>query len=681
MELLLAFSSIGYIAMSPVYITTMQIPVFIAAYYFGWGGGTILGVVFGLVSMWNASLNPAASTNALFSPFGSPNPWGSFVLCVGTRAAFGFCAGWIFAWLDRHLNVWLALALGTVVTKVLHAAFVYAAMGFFFPETGQSAIDSLLDFTKLSSDVTTVFSVAMVLLAHYVVDCSGWGKRVVRALGSPARKPFGRGSLVRGTVFLLAMMFVAFSLSQHMITRIDNFIAMYGGNVSDQLLDVIRTVGLQFVVGMVALGAIIALAFFATYCAYVDDVSRAQKAKNLFFSNISHDMRTPLNGIIGFTGLALDGEPDPKTRDYLQKIQISSGILLDLVNDSLDMSKIENHTLSVVPEPTSVAVLIDTVTIPIMATAQTKGVDFRVDVANGPTGYACIDRLNVQKVLINLLSNAVKFTPAGGSVTFSMERLDPPEQGGNTRIVVSDTGVGIGSDFLPHIYEAFAQENGGRISNQPGTGLGLAIVKNLVDLMGGTISVESAPGKGTSFTLCLDFPPVEAPSAPDGTSGALTPPTPGATSGAPDAADVAPALRDEAPLAHLTALLCEDNPLNQEIAREVLERAGMGVICAENGSAGVEMLARSKPGDIDIVLMDVHMPVMNGFEAARTMRSLDRPDVATLPIMGMTADVTPEVATECHEAGMDECLGKPFDRNLLVREIARLAEASRADER
>lgn len=376
------------------------------------------------------------------------------------------------------------------------------------------------------------------------------------------------------------------------------------------------------------------------------EADRANSAKSVFLSSMSHDLRTPLNGVIGFTNLALRDTDPEKKQAYLQNVLSSGELLLALVNDTLELSRIESGKYTLEPEAVELRELLTPVVTALRPSAEVKGLTLQADAANYPADAVWADRLKLQKVFLNLLSNAVKYTPAGGRVSARAERLDPPVGGCNYRITVSDDGIGMDADFLPRIFEPFSQEHRPEAADVVGTGLGLAIVKRIVDLMGGRISVESALGRGSAFTVDLPLAPADG-SLTEGKSPS----------------------RDFASLAGRRILLCEDNYMNTEIAKILLEEQGMTVICAKNGREGAETFASSAPGEFDAVLMDIRMPVMDGYEAARQIRSAPRADAGTVPIIAMTADAFEEDILHSRQAGMDGYVTKPIDPEKLMAAI------------
>lgn len=369
----------------------------------------------------------------------------------------------------------------------------------------------------------------------------------------------------------------------------------------------------------------------------------ADAARSVFLSNVSHDMRTPLNGIIGFTDLALGNVPPERMRDYLQKIRTSGQLLLNLIDDTLHLSRLESGSFLSRREVFDGAELMAELTVPLHMAAQQKNIRLQVEAEDLAGRCLRADRLNMQKIFLNLLSNAIKFTPAGGLVELLAQAGSQP---GEYVFLVRDTGIGISEDFLPHIFEPFMQEHMGGIE---GTGLGLAIVKRLVRLMEGRIEVSSQPGAGTEFRVTLPLETAEGAAA--------------------DRA--APASPEAHSLRGCQVLLCEDNELNMEIAQTLLEQKGMGVHCAANGQEGLQQFQQSPPGSIDIVLMDLRMPVMNGYEAVRSIRALPRRDARSVPILAMSADAYPEDVERCLQAGMNGHIAKPVDPQLLFRQIAR----------
>lgn len=379
---------------------------------------------------------------------------------------------------------------------------------------------------------------------------------------------------------------------------------------------------------------------------------RANEAQRSFFASVSHDMRTPLNGIMGFADMALEAEDPQVQKEYLSKIKTSGQILAELVNDTLVMSRVESGKLRILPTPNDNMEFFEGVCAPIRVMAHEKGIEFVEDLTGVSRRTIMVDRLNTQKVLLNLLSNAVKFTPAGGKVTMRISFDASSAADPDTVISVSDTGIGMSADFLPRAFEPFAQEDPAH-AGAAGTGLGLSIVKSLVDAMGGTIAVESERGKGTTFTVRLHFEPTDK--------------VPAKISARADGAELT---RRAAALQGKRVLVCEDNAMNLEIIKGILDKYGIVAHGCVNGKEGVEAFERSVEGEYFAVLLDLRMPVMGGESAARAIRALDRADAKRVPIFAVSADAYPENIESCLAAGMNGHIAKPVDAEELLRALA-----------
>jgi signal transduction histidine kinase/ActR/RegA family two-component response regulator len=386
-----------------------------------------------------------------------------------------------------------------------------------------------------------------------------------------------------------------------------------------------------------------------------EQADAANKAKSEFLSRMSHDIRTPLNGIIGMTYLAQEDPHNPKkTSDALRKIDSSSKFLLGLVNDVLDMSKAESGKIELHPEPYDSADFFDYLDSVILPLCKEKSLSFVVDAQPIKTYLPLVDPLRINQVFFNLLSNAVKFTPAGGTITYYLrENLSPDAKNMTLIGEVRDTGIGMSPEFLRVLFDPFTQENRKDTSEVRGTGLGLAIVKKMMDLMNGTISVQSKVGKGSTFHLEASFPCV--PTASIEAKKAKNKPA-----------------FDSGALKGRHILLCEDHPLNQEIARRILEEQGMIVTIAEDGREGLKLFQGSSRGYFDAILMDIRMPVMDGFEAAKAIRALHRSDAKNVPILAMTADAFEEDVEKCREAGMNGHMAKPVNPAKLYATLSEL---------
>lgn len=501
----------------------------------------------------------------------------------------------------------------------------------------------------------------------------------------------------------------------------------------------------------------------------------ANKAKTTFLNNMSHDIRTPMNAIIGFTSLAATHIDHPEqVQDYLSKITTSSNHLLSLINDVLDMSRIESGKVKIEEKETSLPEVMHDLKTIVQADITSKQLEFFIDTADVVNEHVLCDKLRLNQVLLNLLSNAMKFTKPGGIVSVRiLQNGNAPEGFASYEFQVKDTGIGMSKEFLDHVFEPFERERTSTISGIQGTGLGMAITRNIVDMMGGKISVISEEGKGSTFTVSLQFricsgqvrqeviPQLQGLRAlvadddfntcssvtkmlstigmrPDWTTsgkeavlrtklaveqcdeyaayiidwlmpdmngievvrrirGVIEEETPIIILTAYDWSDIEEEARKagvtafcskpiflselreilESPFAVSAAetdkveeqdtfagkkiLLVEDNELNQEIAVEILQEAGFIIDVADDGSVAVERMKTAMPGQYDLILMDIQMPILDGYEATRQIRSLDCPELANIPIIAMTANAFDEDKRSALEAGMNGHIPKPID--------------------
>ncbi len=512
----------------------------------------------------------------------------------------------------------------------------------------------------------------------------------------------------------------------------------------------------------------------------------ANRAKTTFLNNMSHDIRTPMNAIIGFTSLAaahIDNKE--QVQGYLAKITTSSNHLLSLINDVLDMSRIESGKVKIEEKETSLPEVMHDLRTIVQADITSKQLEFYIDTADVVNENILCDKLRLNQVLLNLLSNAMKFTKSGGIVSVRIiQKGNAPEGFAAYEFQVKDTGIGMSKEFLEHVFEPFERERTSTVSGIQGTGLGMAITKNIVDMMGGTITAESEEGKGTTFTVCLQFKissgPVRQETIPElkglralvadddfntcssvtkmlssigmrpdwttsGKEAVLRTRLAGEQSDEyavyiidwlmPDMNGVEVVRRirgiigENTPIIILTAydwtdieeearkagvtafcskpiflselreilglpfgvhneesdagqenfsfdgkkiLLVEDNELNQEIAVEILQEAGFVMEVADDGAVAVEKMKAARPGMYDLILMDIQMPVMNGYEAARQIRELEDPEIAGIPIIAMTANAFDEDKQQALDAGMNGHVAKPIDIPILMKTLTEI---------
>ncbi|MGN0009330.1 MAG: ATP-binding protein [Desulfovibrionaceae bacterium] len=382
----------------------------------------------------------------------------------------------------------------------------------------------------------------------------------------------------------------------------------------------------------------------------VRQAQSANIAKTTFLNNMSHDIRTPMNAIIGFTNIALKQQPAPAVRDCLEKISDSSEHLLTLINDVLDISRIESGKIKYSPVPVDIAAVSDAVLDITRGFLINRDLTFTVRRARLENTCVLADAVRIREVLVNILSNAVKFTDDGGSICY--EETHRP--GADDRHIVmcyrvTDTGVGMSGDFVNRVFEMFAQEDNGARTQYKGTGLGMAITRQYVEMMGGSIRVESRKGSGSTFIVELPLTLVDR-----------------------EAADQKELSRVRENLHGVRVLLAEDNDLNAEIAEIQMTELGMTVTRAVDGRQAVELFAGRPAGSFDVILMDIMMPRMDGYEAARAIRAMDgRPDGGTIPIIAMTANAFAEDVQASLEAGMNDHLAKPIVMDEVVRTISR----------
>ncbi len=378
----------------------------------------------------------------------------------------------------------------------------------------------------------------------------------------------------------------------------------------------------------------------------LDAAKRANRAKSDFLFNMSHDIRTPMNAIIGYTDLLKKNIDNPELRDrYIENIQTSNGYLLDLINNVLDTARIESGNATLDEEPGDRNQLVKNLNTAFAGEIEKKHLKFTIHDST-IFRYVYLDATKMAQIMFNIVSNAVKYTPEGGSIDiYFSEKPSEREGWADFTAVVKDTGIGISKDFLPHIFDSFSREKTVTDSKIVGTGLGMGIVKNLVELMGGTISVESELGKGTTVSFTIPHRIAEAPTETEHMDTDIDPQT----------------------FAGKRILLAEDNELNAEIAIEILTEAGFEVGHAEDGIICLDMLNKH---DYDLILMDVQMPNMDGLKTTAVIRQLPDKTKANTPVIAMTANAFEEDRKKCLEAGMNGFMSKPIDIGNLMKTLA-----------
>lgn len=383
----------------------------------------------------------------------------------------------------------------------------------------------------------------------------------------------------------------------------------------------------------------------------VEQADRANAAKTSFLSRMTHDIRTPLNGIIGLLEIdAAHPEDTALVNANREKMRVAANHLLALINDILQMSKLESGEVTLAHELLDLNRLAKDILMLVESSAAERSITMEYDMSSYPVPIQWVygSPIHLRQIFLNIFSNCVKYNRPGGKITTCVQCLGVEDRMVTYRWTISDTGIGMSPEFLQHIFDPFAQEHTDLRSIRQGTGLGMTIVKGLVEKMNGTIEIESREGEGSTFRITLPFEIAEKsplPSANDAQAGES--------------------------IAGLHLLLAEDNALNAEIAKTLLEDAGAQVTVVTDGKQAVETLEGSLPGTFDGVLMDMMMPVMDGITATHAIRALPRSDLATIPILAMTANAFAEDAQRCLDAGMNAHLAKPLELQKVIHTIAR----------
>ncbi len=439
------------------------------------------------------------------------------------------------------------------------------------------------------------------------------------------------------------------------VTKLPNsgfyLVQTFPDSVSKDMVSTTTDSVIALVAFLAVVYAIIIISIIIFYKKQRDLVERANRAKTDFLFNMSHDIRTPMNAITGYGAMAKEHIDDKKSvSDYLDKINIASKQLLSLVNEVLDMSRIESGKVVLEEEEVDLTETCNSILTVIETSAEKKHITVKGDFDDIRNKDVYTDASRLTQIITNILSNSVKYTLDGGKIFFTVSQLEAVRPRYNTyKFVIEDTGIGMSEEFLTHIYDEFARERNTTMSGVEGTGLGMSIVKRIVDLMDGRIEVESKQGVGTKTTIFIEF----------------------RLHHAKDDAYL-PNLDDEVKsIDGMRVLLVEDNEMNREIAADLLSEEGVIVEMAEDGDIAVAKVAESEPGYYNVVLMDIQMPRMNGYDATRAIRALSDPNLSKIPIVAMTANAFEEDKRNALEAGMNGHLAKPIDMVLVKKTLSK----------
>ncbi|MCI8802641.1 MAG: response regulator [Oscillibacter sp.] len=382
----------------------------------------------------------------------------------------------------------------------------------------------------------------------------------------------------------------------------------------------------------------------------LERVKRANSAKSEFLSHMSHDLRTPINGILGMLAILEKSQDDPdRQKECRRKLRVSAEHLLSLVNDVLQISKLESGRAAAVEEPFDLCAVLDDCVTVLSPLAEERAVRLELETSGLRHSRVIGNPLHVKQILMSVIDNALKYNRPNGSVFVRAEETAFREGTASCRFVIEDTGIGIGEDFKQHIFEPFTQEHQDARTDYNGAGLGMSIVKKLVDQMGGTVEISSRAGQGSVVRITL---PIRVNQA----------------------RETRPEKEERGDIAGMRVLLAEDNEINCEIVEFMLRDGGAEVVTAGNGKAAVDAFEASAPGTFDCILMDLMMPVMSGYEAARVIRGLSRADAKTVPIIALSANAFEEDVALAKDAGMNEHLAKPVDVHRMFQAMSRLKE-------
>ena len=396
--------------------------------------------------------------------------------------------------------------------------------------------------------------------------------------------------------------------------------------------------------GVVAL-AMAAFVFKNIRAAQVAQAS--ERAKSTFLANMSHEIRTPLNGITGLLYLMRQNLDDrEKQKEYLEKAEVSAGFLKSVITEVLDMSKIESGQLELYSQRLNLTKLVREIEMLIGPQCEERKQRLLVDCVGLTAPWVMGDEVRLKQIIVNLLGNALKFTSAHGSITLTIQQSVQGEMA-DTVIQIADTGCGMSPEFLERIWQPFEQEH--RLGSQNGTGLGTTLSKMLAEKMGGGINVESREGEGTTFTVRVPLPLAQ-----------------------PEAVSDRAEQERPATLAGKRILAAEDNDINREILLEILAAYGADITPAVNGQEAVELFSGSAAFSFDVILMDIQMPVLDGYAAAKAIRAMKRPDSKAIPIFALTANAFKQEADRARESGMDDVITKPLDVNILLQKLSEL---------
>lgn len=804
LELIFSFSIFGFISLKNIAMTTVHIPVIIAAMLGGPFNGAAAGLVFGLTSMWKASVSATAYGDIIFSPWKSGDVVGSLVLSLGMRVLFGFAAGLMFSamfrWLDKKWHA-AGSAVIAVVSTILHSFIVSCAMKVFFPKAHSASLIQSIQ-PSLRHIVVWLITAAAVFAAYKLCSLTKLldayrevieYKRSHQAAGSRflvfimliflvisaaiVTHSFDRLELINITdtatptdmtaVHIAAQQLVALTGVIYIVSLILMSVYEKGSIASSMLkekqqeeiyrqklqktLDVMQALSRDYEVvlnmdleadkvtmyrcseelsgivdepslelpfyeagerffrmfacdedlpellelttkekvmeylkndeifthvfknkkGRYGETKIVPVSEHEFVCGYTDvdktirekikqqekleeamrAAEAANNAKSAFLLNMSHDIRTPMNAIIGYTDILSKYRNDEKKFERCTgNIRASGKYLLELINNVLEMARIESGAEEINEKPCDIRSILGSTYIVFKEEAEKKGITLTYD-RSIVHDYLYCDKVKIQEIYLNIISNAVKYTDKGGSIKIISGEL-PDDREGWCRIQINicDTGRGMSQEFLEYIYDDFAREQDSTSSGITGTGLGMGIVKKIVTMMNGEISIDSQKGKGTTVRVTIphriaDESQVESRETP--------------------------IVRDNSLFKGKRVLLAEDNELNAEIAAELLSDVGLQVERAQDGISCVSMLETAKAGYYDIILMDVQMPNMDGYQATGIIRQLADKQKAQIPIIAMTANAFAKDREEALKAGMNEHISKPVSIDKLISTMSK----------